>query len=190
MKTFEDYDCNMDQLAAAIHESNIAAGWWDGDPCLQTKLMLVVTEIAEATEGERKDLMDDHLPHRKMGEVELADALIRLLDFGARLGLRYTTILVDDLPVVSQEQAKKNPFPLHLALVRSVVCLDEFGVIYQKELGDMEHRMYSSAINSICNVASLLGYDIKNALFEKWEYNQHRADHKPENRALPGGKKV
>ena len=43
-------------------------------------LMLITTEIAEAAEGVRKDLMDDHLPHRKMAEVELADAIIRIID--------------------------------------------------------------------------------------------------------------
>lgn len=32
-------------------------------------------------EGMRKNLMDDHLPHRKMVEVELADAMIRILDY-------------------------------------------------------------------------------------------------------------
>ncbi|APD20806.1 hypothetical protein [Pseudomonas phage PA10] len=44
-------------------------------------LMLVTTEIAEAAEGVRKDLMDDHLPERKMEEVELADAIIRIMDY-------------------------------------------------------------------------------------------------------------
>ena len=39
--------------------------------------MLTISEIAEAMEGERKNLMDDHLPHRKMAEVEIADAYIR-----------------------------------------------------------------------------------------------------------------
>lgn len=43
--------------------------------------MLIVSEIAEAMEGERKDLMDDKLPHRKMAEVELADAVIRICDY-------------------------------------------------------------------------------------------------------------
>lgn len=57
--------------------------------CIYQTLQLVVTEIAEATEGERKNLMDDHLPHRKMGEVELADALIRLLDMAGRYGWEY-----------------------------------------------------------------------------------------------------
>ena len=44
-------------------------------------LMLMVSEISEAMEGERKDLMDDHLPDRRMPEVEMADLLIRMLDY-------------------------------------------------------------------------------------------------------------
>lgn len=44
-------------------------------------MMLIVSEIAEAMEGVRKDLMDDKLPTRKAEEVEMADALIRLLDY-------------------------------------------------------------------------------------------------------------
>lgn len=46
--------------------------------------MLIVSELSEAFEGVRKDLMDDHLPHRKAVEVELADAVIRLLAFAGR----------------------------------------------------------------------------------------------------------
>lgn len=52
-----------------------------------TKLMLVCSEIGEAMEGLRKDQMDDKLPHRKMIEVELADAIIRILDLSEGLGL-------------------------------------------------------------------------------------------------------
>ena len=44
-------------------------------------LMLIVSELAEAMEGERKNLMDSHLPNRKAVEVELADALIRIFDY-------------------------------------------------------------------------------------------------------------
>lgn len=50
-------------------------------------LMLIVSELAEAMEGHRKDLMDDHLPTRKMFEVELADAAIRLFDLAGAHGL-------------------------------------------------------------------------------------------------------
>jgi NTP pyrophosphatase (non-canonical NTP hydrolase) len=48
--------------------------------------MLIVSEVSEAMEGERKNLMDDKLPHRKMVEVELADALIRIFDYAGAFG--------------------------------------------------------------------------------------------------------
>ena len=67
--------------------------WWHsletGEKISRNKgelLMLMVSEIAEAMEGERKDLMDDKLPHRKMAEVELVDVLIRLFDYAGGFG--------------------------------------------------------------------------------------------------------
>lgn len=48
---------------------------------------LVHSEVSEAMEGHRKNLMDDKLPHRSMLEVELADAVIRIMDMCGRLGL-------------------------------------------------------------------------------------------------------
>ena len=44
-------------------------------------LCLMHSEISECMEAERKDLMDDKLPHRKGAEVELADLLIRVFDY-------------------------------------------------------------------------------------------------------------
>jgi NTP pyrophosphatase (non-canonical NTP hydrolase) len=41
----------------------------------------MVSEVAEAMEGVRKNLPDDKLPHRPMVEVEMADAIIRILDY-------------------------------------------------------------------------------------------------------------
>ena len=69
-----------------------AAKWWhtaDGQRLQRNKgelLMLIVSEIAEAMEGERKNLMDDKLPHRRMAEVELVDALIRIFDYAGAFG--------------------------------------------------------------------------------------------------------
>lgn len=51
------------------------------------RFMLMVSEISEAMEGQRKNLMDDKLPHRKMVEVELADAMIRIFDYAGDKGL-------------------------------------------------------------------------------------------------------
>ncbi len=55
------------------------------DEMFPLRIALCHSELSEALEGHRKTLMDDKLPHRKMPEVELADALIREFDLGASL---------------------------------------------------------------------------------------------------------
>lgn len=83
---------DIGRLQEIAHKASKNAGWWDEHPAtnkyvIPTKLMLMVSEIAEAMEGDRMELMDDKLPHRTMLEVELADLIIRALDLGGALGL-------------------------------------------------------------------------------------------------------
>lgn len=82
---------NLNELTKMVREAN--AKWWQDpitkQPITRNKgelLALIHSEISEALEGERKDLMDDKLPHRKMAEVELVDALIRILDYAGGFG--------------------------------------------------------------------------------------------------------
>jgi NTP pyrophosphatase (non-canonical NTP hydrolase) len=82
----------LSELARGVHALN--ERWWTNlktgeryDRNVGELLMLVVSELAEALEGDRKGLMDDKLPHRRMIEVELADAVIRILDMAGGLGL-------------------------------------------------------------------------------------------------------
>lgn len=83
---------SLNALAVRVHKAN--EKWWvsieDGVTRLDRNkgelLMLIVSEIAEAMEGERKGLMDDKLPHRPMAEVELVDALIRIFDYAGAFG--------------------------------------------------------------------------------------------------------
>jgi len=87
----------VNDLVKTCHSLAKEAGWWKyiqhgsldvmSKDSVCTKLLLIVTEISESTEGLRKDLMDDKLPHRKMFEVELADTLIRLLDLAGATGI-------------------------------------------------------------------------------------------------------
>lgn len=82
-------------MQARIHQQNREMGWWDNPREMGTLLCLVHSEISEAMEGERKGLMDDHLPHRSMLEVELADAMIRIMDIAASRGLDLAGAIVE-----------------------------------------------------------------------------------------------
>lgn len=81
---------NLNEIAAMCHMANYK--WWHDKQGIRIErnkgelLCLIHSEISEAMEGERKDLMDDKLPHRKMAEVELSDALIRIFDYAAGFG--------------------------------------------------------------------------------------------------------
>jgi NTP pyrophosphatase (non-canonical NTP hydrolase) len=82
----------INSLCKEVHKAN--QQWWHDletgeklDRNVGEMLCLVHSEISEALEGYRKNQMDSHLPHRKAIEVELADALIRIFDLGAGLGL-------------------------------------------------------------------------------------------------------
>lgn len=93
-------------LVETCHRASYEAGWWSGEitpectalqhvqqntrigkALVAEKLCLSHSEISEGMEGHRKGKMDDHLPHRTMLEVELADAVIRIADLAGALGL-------------------------------------------------------------------------------------------------------
>jgi hypothetical protein len=76
----------LNDLARDCHADN--QHWWHdpktGERLDRNKgelLCLIHSEVSECMEGERKGLMDTHLPHRPMAEVELADILIRVFDY-------------------------------------------------------------------------------------------------------------
>lgn len=70
-----------------LHGQAKAMGWYDQPREVGTLIALCHSELSEALEGARKDLMDDHLKDRKMIEVELADCVIRILDLAGLLKL-------------------------------------------------------------------------------------------------------
>ena len=75
----------VDELAELIHNLNVQ--WWKFDATgtpIRNKgeaIALMHSELSEALEGIRKDKMDDHLPAFSNETVEMADCIIRILDY-------------------------------------------------------------------------------------------------------------
>lgn len=94
----------LNALASHCYQLAKAAGWYtdiktgeDITPEVGMRYALIHSEISEALEGRRKNLMDDHLTTRKMEEVELADAIIRIMDYAGSKGMDIGGALVEKL---------------------------------------------------------------------------------------------
>ncbi len=104
---------NLNDYVDLCHGVAKASGWWsnlDGTPKQRNigeLIALMHSELSEAMEGARKDLMDDHLPHRKMLEVEMADVLIRIFDFAGGFGLDLEGALQEKLAYNQQRRDHK-----------------------------------------------------------------------------------
>lgn len=103
-------------IADICHGVASECGWWNdpktgeslkGKRNVGEMLCLVHSEISEAMEGHRKNLQDDKLPHRKMIEVELADAMIRILDLAGGLNLDLAGALAEKLAFNTQRPDHK-----------------------------------------------------------------------------------
>lgn len=99
-------------MATAAHNNSTDKGFWDARhkielTCAEVGLHvearkmidsqlreLIVSEIAEACEGDRKDLQSDHIKGFSMVEEELADAIIRIGDYAAARELRVAEAVV------------------------------------------------------------------------------------------------
>lgn len=104
MATIDKLKNNKELIAKNINSIkdvcfNLAseAGWHNKPREDGTMIALMHSELSEALEGVRKDLNDDHLPHRKSCEVELADAVIRILDFCGKKGYDIGGAMVEKL---------------------------------------------------------------------------------------------
>jgi len=73
----------------AVHKNAIDHGWWDEPREDGTILALTHGEVSECMEALRTgEPRDTHCPEFLNSEVELADVIIRIMDFAEKKGYR------------------------------------------------------------------------------------------------------
>lgn len=102
---------NISEIQNEIHSTAKAHGWWDQEPNIGEKLMLMVSEVVEAFEHYRenqdinevfyvgKDDKPDGIP------IELADVIIRILDFAG-----YFEINIEEAIRIKMKYNKGRPY--------------------------------------------------------------------------------
>ena len=186
------------------YSHNIGKNWWrdleTGQPLNRDKgelLFLMITELAETYEGIRKNLMDDHIKTRKAEVVELADTLLRILDYCGGFGLDIGKALMYKLEHYKYAFSFNEYLPdtlnkgrLLMDITRELTNVYDYEYKHGRKCDGIIADRLSRVIVLIHQYASRFDLDLGGALVEKQEYNKSRKDHSIEERLKVNGKKT
>lgn len=177
---------DLQELQTNIHEINRGLGWWD-KPRTDTQFFLLFdSELTEAFEAVRRgDIADDHLPQYRGFTVEIADFVIRVLDY---LGSKSFTPKSIDYHFGNEVINAINGDEVSFVAFLKFLLVDDY---YYPDKSKVEVSFSEEMLSQIVIICFAYMNDDEHFLSvisEKVSYNKKRADHKRENRALKGGK--
>lgn len=165
------------ELAQRIHEASVSKGFWNKDLPLNHHIMLVICELGEVVEAERRgryatkivalDYMYEHAypfayEHHIHGTVEseLADVAMRLLDIIAKMGW----MMDDQVCPENISLGDDDSLPLLCySIIENLVC---------REFGDRYAVLW--AFYGVLAIAHRYNIDLLNHIEMKMRYNKTR----------------
>ena len=170
---------NLDLLAAEAHANAVAHGFYD-DPDPDRLFALMHAELSEAIQEERsgtpmaeivRDWDDEPLGHAGIA-VELADYVLRLLDYAAYRGFAFAGPTPN---VPTYEELPRLVNALHdltCDLCRAALVLGGQGM--QKAWNTTELWIIRASIEHVRAFLEVKGVDLWEVVREKMEYNTTR----------------
>ena len=174
-------------LSKLVHETAVEKGWHEKENTDRTYRMLVITEVAEAVEADRKGLFGETELHKSMiegitgiskvayekwfpwyyrekvkssREAEMADIVIRLLDF-------------------AYEKFGDKMNWLHFDFIQPLedFCFADNADYFIEEVLGTESKAIATSVYYVFKWADKLGFDLKWHIEQKMQYNRGRSYH-------------
>jgi NTP pyrophosphatase (non-canonical NTP hydrolase) len=90
----KEFCLGYDSIASEVHQMARDKGLWDQERNQGEMIALMHSELSEGLEALRKNLVSDHIPDFTGIEEELADVIIRIMDFGHAFNLQIAQAVI------------------------------------------------------------------------------------------------
>jgi len=176
-------------LSKLVHETAVEKGWHEKENTDRTYRMLVITEVAEAVEADRKGLYGDTEEYKKtieiygrhkMPRVEL-DALVRKYYYDKIKSSReaeMADIVIRLLDFAYEKFGDKMNW-LHFDFIQPLedFCFADNADYFIEEVLGTESKAIATSVYYVFKWADKLGFDLKWHIEQKMQYNKGRSYH-------------